>query len=113
VLTGRGALTRPWLFEEWRTKQELFPTAAERVGIFRCGLALAACTWSTLSFDHLPCDGILCCKLAGTVTVCRQLVCHMKEYLGDDDLVSWRRSSCLRCSAMHWLEHYMLSPKCE
>lgn len=38
VLTGRGALTRPWLFEEWRTKRELFPTAAERVGIFRCSL---------------------------------------------------------------------------
>ena len=49
VLTGRGALTRPWLFEEWRTKQELFPTAAERVGIFRCILALSICWWHTLS----------------------------------------------------------------
>jgi tRNA-dihydrouridine synthase 3 len=43
VLAGRGALTRPWLFEEWRTQQELFPTAAERVGIYRCSQFLAAC----------------------------------------------------------------------
>ena len=54
VLTGRGALTRPWLFEEWRTKQELFPTAAERVGIFRCNLALATCEWSPLSLISHP-----------------------------------------------------------
>lgn len=35
VLAGRGALTRPWLFEEWHTRREIFPTAKERVGVYR------------------------------------------------------------------------------
>lgn len=36
VLAGRGALTRPWLFEEWRMQREFFLTAEERVGVYRC-----------------------------------------------------------------------------
>lgn len=35
VMTGRGALVKPWLFEEVRTGRELSPTARERVEIYR------------------------------------------------------------------------------
>ena len=35
VMVGRGALITPWIFESWRTGQELLPTAEERVDIYR------------------------------------------------------------------------------
>jgi len=35
VMTGRGALVKPWLFQEWREGRELDPTAEERVAIYR------------------------------------------------------------------------------
>lgn len=35
VMAGRGALITPWIFESWRTKQELLPSAEERVDIYR------------------------------------------------------------------------------
>ena len=35
VMAGRGALIKPWLFEEWRTRRELNPSAHERVAIYR------------------------------------------------------------------------------
>ena len=35
VMTGRGALIKPWLFEEVRTGRELSPTGRERVEIYR------------------------------------------------------------------------------
>ena len=35
VLVGRGALIKPWIWQELREGRELQPTAAERVGIYR------------------------------------------------------------------------------
>lgn len=35
VMAGRGALITPWIFESWRTGQELLPSAVERVDIYR------------------------------------------------------------------------------
>lgn len=35
VMVGRGALITPWIFESWRTGQELLPTTEERVDIYR------------------------------------------------------------------------------
>lgn len=35
LMVGRGALIKPWLFQEIREGRELLPTAAERVGIYR------------------------------------------------------------------------------
>lgn len=35
VMAGRGALVKPWLFQEWQSNQEWLPTAAERVSVYR------------------------------------------------------------------------------
>ncbi|GAB4817554.1 hypothetical protein N2152v2_004600 [Parachlorella kessleri] len=35
VMVGRGALVKPWIFEEFRLGRELLPTTDERVGIYR------------------------------------------------------------------------------
>lgn len=35
VMTGRGALIKPWLFQEYREGRELQPNAVERVEIYR------------------------------------------------------------------------------
>ena len=35
ILVGRGALIKPWIWQELREGRELQPTAAERVGIYR------------------------------------------------------------------------------
>ena len=35
VMVGRGALIKPWIFQEFREGRTLSPTAAERVGIYR------------------------------------------------------------------------------
>ena len=35
VMVGRGALTKPWLFEEFREGRTWEPTAAERVAVYR------------------------------------------------------------------------------
>ncbi len=40
VMVGRGALVKPWIFDEYRTGRELNPTAVERVGIYRRLVAL-------------------------------------------------------------------------
>jgi tRNA-dihydrouridine synthase len=32
VMVGRGALIKPWIFEEFRLGRELLPTTEERVG---------------------------------------------------------------------------------
>jgi tRNA-dihydrouridine synthase len=92
VLAGRGALTRPWLFEEWRTQQELFPTAAERVGIYRCVPMLSSTLIREGVRDYCVVHAVLAVLLqhhSGTwLLYYRQLVSHMKQYLGDDALVS-------------------------
>jgi hypothetical protein len=35
VMAGRGALIKPWLFQEWATGRAVEPDAADRVGIYR------------------------------------------------------------------------------
>ncbi len=34
-MAGRGALIKPWLFQEWATGRAAEPDAADRVGIYR------------------------------------------------------------------------------
>lgn len=36
-MVGRGALVKPWIFEEFRLGRELLPTTEERVGEY-CGV---------------------------------------------------------------------------
>lgn len=108
VMAGRGALTKPWLFEEWRTQQEIFPTAEERVGIYRSFPATTCIyledlhayrhaaghrrCWQMCS-DEAGYNVLLTWKLLG----CRQLVGHMREHFGDDDMVnSCHAILCLR-----------------
>ncbi|KXZ53882.1 hypothetical protein GPECTOR_6g800 [Gonium pectorale] len=35
VMTGRGALIKPWIFQEFKEGRELLPSTLERVGIYR------------------------------------------------------------------------------
>lgn len=35
IMTGRGALIKPWLFQEFAEGRTLDPTAAERIGVYR------------------------------------------------------------------------------
>ena len=35
LMTGRGALTKPWIFQEFKEGRGLDPNAGERVGIYR------------------------------------------------------------------------------
>lgn len=40
VMVGRGALIKPWLFDEIRTRRTWLPTAVERVSVYRRFVAL-------------------------------------------------------------------------
>ncbi len=35
VMVGRGALIKPWIFQEFKAGKELFPTTLERVSMYR------------------------------------------------------------------------------
>ena len=35
VMVGRGALTKPWIFDEFSQNRAWDPTAAERVAVYR------------------------------------------------------------------------------